>query len=146
MLEQGDDTCVMEATSMASSKGRLEGTRFAVLVFTNLTQDHLDFHGTMESYFLAKRRLFGQADRAVVNVADEWGRRLAEEVPDAITYDAARDPLAAEVRLYGRFNRENAVAAAAAARALGIGEDAIRAGLESVTVVPGRFEDVDEGQ
>src|SRR4051794_195831 len=50
MLEAGDDACVMEATSMASSKGRLEGTRFAVLVFTNLTQDHLDFHGTMENY------------------------------------------------------------------------------------------------
>jgi UDP-N-acetylmuramoyl-L-alanyl-D-glutamate--2,6-diaminopimelate ligase len=51
MLEQGNRACVMEATSMASAKGRLEGTRFAVLVFTNLTQDHLDFHGTMEEYF-----------------------------------------------------------------------------------------------
>jgi UDP-N-acetylmuramoyl-L-alanyl-D-glutamate--2,6-diaminopimelate ligase len=146
MLAAGDDACVMEATSMASSKGRLEGTRFAVLVFTNLTQDHLDFHGTMESYFDAKRRLFAQADRAVVNVADEWGRRLAAELPDAIAFDAAGDSLDADLRLKGRFNRENAAAAAAAARALGIGEDAIRSGLEAVHLVPGRFEIVDEGQ
>jgi UDP-N-acetylmuramoyl-L-alanyl-D-glutamate--2,6-diaminopimelate ligase len=146
MLDAGDDACVMEATSMASSKGRLEGTRFAVLVFTNLTQDHLDFHGTMEDYFAAKRRLFDQADLAVVNVADEWGRRLAGELPDAIAFDAATGPLEATLRLRGRFNRENAAAAAAAARALGIDEDAIRHGLEAVEVVPGRFESVDEGQ
>ena len=71
----------MEATSIAAAQGRLEGTRFAVLVFTNLTQDHLDFHGTMESYFAAKRALFEQAERAVVNVGDEWGRRLAASCP-----------------------------------------------------------------
>src|SRR5919197_3906617 len=146
MLAAGDDACVMEATSMASSKGRLDGTRFAVLVFTNLTQDHLDFHGTMESYFVAKWRLFAQADRAVINVADDWGRRLAGEIPGAITFDAANDPLEAELRLRGRFNRENAAAAAAAARALGLREDAIRRGLEAVELVPGRFELVDEGQ
>jgi UDP-N-acetylmuramoyl-L-alanyl-D-glutamate--2,6-diaminopimelate ligase len=132
MLVAGDDACVMEATSMASSKGRLEGTRFAVLVFTNLTQDHLDFHGTMENYFVAKWRLFGQAERAVINVGDEWGRRLAGEIPGAFTFDAGADRLDAELRLSGRFNRENAVAAAAAARALGNGEDASRRGLEAV--------------
>jgi UDP-N-acetylmuramoyl-L-alanyl-D-glutamate--2,6-diaminopimelate ligase len=146
MLAAGDDVCVMEATSMASSKGRLEGTRFAALVFTNLTQDHLDFHGTMENYFVAKWRLFGQAERAVVNIGDEWGRRLAAEIPGAIPFDAGADPVDAELRLSGRFNRENAVAAAAAARALGIGEGAIRRGLEAVDLVPGRFELVDEGQ
>jgi UDP-N-acetylmuramoyl-L-alanyl-D-glutamate--2,6-diaminopimelate ligase len=146
MLAVGDDSCVMEATSMASSKGRLEGTRFAVLVFTNLTQDHLDFHGTMESYFAAKQRLFAQAQRAVVNVADKWGRRLAAELPGAITFDAAADRLPAEPKLRGRFNRENAAAAAAAARALGVHEEAIRRGLEAVELVPGRFEPVDEGQ
>jgi UDP-N-acetylmuramoyl-L-alanyl-D-glutamate--2,6-diaminopimelate ligase len=137
---------VMEATSMASSKGRLDGTRFAVLVFTNLTQDHLDFHGTMEDYFAAKRRLFAQAERAVVNVADEWGRRLADELPDAITFDASADSVEADLKLKGRFNRENAAAAAAAARALGIPDAAIRRGLEAVELVPGRFELVDEGQ
>ena len=66
MLDAGDRACVMEATSIAQAQGRLDGTRFAVLVFTNLTQDHLDFHGTMEAYFEAKRALFAQAERAVV--------------------------------------------------------------------------------
>jgi UDP-N-acetylmuramoyl-L-alanyl-D-glutamate--2,6-diaminopimelate ligase len=146
MVTAGDDACVMEATSMASSKGRLEGTRFAVLVFTNLTQDHLDFHGTMESYFVAKWRLFAQAERAVINAGDEWGRRLASEIPGAIAFDAVTDRLDAELKLKGGFNRENAAAAAAAARALGIADDAIRRGLEAVDLVPGRFELVDEGQ
>src|SRR5947209_17523609 len=77
MLEAGNDACVIEATSIASSKGRLDGTRFAVLVFTNLSRDHLDFHGTMEDYFEAKRRLFAQARRTGVNVGGEYGRRLA---------------------------------------------------------------------
>src|SRR3989475_9862263 len=86
MLEQGNRVCVMEATSMASTKGRLEGTRFALLVFTNLTQDHLDFHGTMDEYFESKRRLFAQAGHTVVNVGDEYGARLAAELPDAMTF------------------------------------------------------------
>jgi UDP-N-acetylmuramoyl-L-alanyl-D-glutamate--2,6-diaminopimelate ligase len=145
MLEAGDVACVLEATSMASVKRRLDGTRFAVLVFTNLTRDHLDFHGTMEDYFDAKRRLFAQAERAVINVGDQYGRRLAEELPAAITFSPA-DELDAELQLRGGFNRENALAAAAGARALGIGEQAIRAGLRAVTGVPGRFEAVDEGQ
>src|SRR5438034_7141165 len=66
MLAAGDRACVVEATSMASVKGRLDGARFAVLVFTNLTQDHLDFHGTMEDYFESKRRLFAQTQWAVI--------------------------------------------------------------------------------
>jgi UDP-N-acetylmuramoyl-L-alanyl-D-glutamate--2,6-diaminopimelate ligase len=146
MLEQGNRACVMEATSMASAKGRLEGTRFAVLVFTNLTQDHLDFHGTMEEYFESKRRLFAQAARAVVNVGDEYGERLASELPGAITFRPEEGLGGVNLRLPGRFNVENALAAAAAARALGIGEDAIKQGIEAVDRVPGRFDRVDEGQ
>jgi UDP-N-acetylmuramoyl-L-alanyl-D-glutamate--2,6-diaminopimelate ligase len=88
MVDGGDDSCVMEATSIAQVEGRLAGTHFAVLVFTNLTQDHLDYHGTMETYYEAKRALFEQAGAAVVNVGDEYGRRLAAELPDAITFDA----------------------------------------------------------
>src|SRR5580765_5026649 len=88
MLDAGDRSCVMEATSIAQSKVRLEGTRFAVLVFTNLTQDHLDFHGTMDEYFAAKRRLFDQAERAVVNTADAYGRALARELSGAFAFDA----------------------------------------------------------
>jgi UDP-N-acetylmuramoyl-L-alanyl-D-glutamate--2,6-diaminopimelate ligase len=146
MLDQGNRSCVMEATSMASAKGRLEGTRFAVLVFTNLTQDHLDFHGTMEEYFDSKRRLFGQSDRAVVNVGDEYGQRLAAELPDAITFRPGDALGELDLKLPGRFNIENALAAVAAARALGIGEKAIKQGIEAVERVPGRFDRVDEGQ
>jgi UDP-N-acetylmuramoyl-L-alanyl-D-glutamate--2,6-diaminopimelate ligase len=147
MLDAGDRTCVMEATSIAQAQGRLDGTHFAVLVFSNLTQDHLDFHGTMEEYFTAKRLLFDQADRAVVNVGDEYGRRLARELPGAITFDAGSSELdGVDLKLRGRFNIENAIGAALAARELGVEEAAIRVGLESLRVVPGRFEEIDEGQ
>jgi UDP-N-acetylmuramoyl-L-alanyl-D-glutamate--2,6-diaminopimelate ligase len=150
MLDAGDRSCAMEASSHASVLHRLDRVRFAALVFTNLSQDHLDFHGDMESYFEAKRRLFLVEPRplAVVNVGDEYGRRLAQELPEAIVFSAddasALDGV--ELRLQGRFNVENALAALHAARALGIGDDAIRRGLESVRGVPGRFESVDAGQ
>src|SRR5262245_4554711 len=146
MLDQRNRICVMEATSMASVQGRLEGTRFAALVFTNLTQDHLDFHGPMEDYVECKRPLFTQAMRAVVNVGDEFGARLAAEIPDALTFAAGDDLGDVDLKLPGRFNVENALAAAAAARALGVEGDAIKRGLESVERVPGRFDVVDEGQ
>jgi UDP-N-acetylmuramoyl-L-alanyl-D-glutamate--2,6-diaminopimelate ligase len=150
MLDSGDRSCAMEASSHASVLHRLDRVRFRVLVFTNLSQDHLDFHGDMESYFEAKRRLFLAEPRpiAVVNTEDEYGRRLAEELSDAITFSGADagalDGIA--LRLRGRFNVENGLAALFAAQALGIGEDAIRHGLESVRGVPGRFESVDAGQ
>jgi UDP-N-acetylmuramoyl-L-alanyl-D-glutamate--2,6-diaminopimelate ligase len=147
MADAGDCACVMEATSIAQAQGRLDGTRFAVLVFTNLTQDHLDFHGDMERYFEAKRAMFAQADRAVVNLGDEYGRRLAAELSGAIPFDVDSDAIAGiELRLPGRFNRENAIGAAVAARALGVGDEAIRSGIESVSGVPGRFEPIDTGQ
>jgi len=146
MLAAGDQACVMEATSMASVKGRLDGTRFAVLVFTNLTQDHLDFHGTMEAYFESKRALFTQAERAVINVDDEYGARLAAELPGSITFSSLDDLAGIEVKLRGSFNRANALAAATAARALGVADAAIKNGIEAVDRVPGRFEPVEEGQ
>jgi len=145
MVDGGDRSCVMEATSIASSKGRLAEVRFAVLLFTNLTQDHLDFHGTMEEYFAAKRALFDHAEIAVVNVGDGWGRRLAGELPAAVAFDP-EDELPFDLRLRGRFNRANAAGVAAAARALGIDDAAIRSGIEAVGGVPGRFETVDAGQ
>jgi UDP-N-acetylmuramoyl-L-alanyl-D-glutamate--2,6-diaminopimelate ligase len=146
MLDAGNRACVMEATSMASVKGRLDGTRFAVLVFTNLSQDHLDFHGTMDEYFEAKRRLFAQAGAAVVNVEDDYGARLAAEIPDAVAFRPSDGLGDIRLKLQGGFNVENALAAAAAARALGVDEAAIKAGLEAVDRVPGRFDKVDEGQ
>jgi UDP-N-acetylmuramoyl-L-alanyl-D-glutamate--2,6-diaminopimelate ligase len=146
MLDAGNRSCVMEATSMASAKGRLDGTRFVVLVFTNLSQDHLDFHGGMEEYFESKRRLFAQAGRAVINFGDEFGARLAAEIPDAVTFQPDDSLGDVNVKLKGRFNAENALGASAAARALGIAEDAIKRGIEKVDRVPGRFDAVDEGQ
>ena len=150
MLDAGDRSCAMEASSHASVLHRLDRVRFAVLVFTNLSQDHLDFHSDMESYFEAKRQLFLAEPRplAVVNVGDEYGRRLAQELPEAITFSAA-DASALDgidLKLRGRFNVENALGALYAARSLGIDDDAIRRGLESVRGVPGRFESVDVGQ
>jgi UDP-N-acetylmuramoyl-L-alanyl-D-glutamate--2,6-diaminopimelate ligase len=150
MLDAGDRSCAMEASSHASVLHRLDRVRFAVLVFTNLSHDHLDFHGDLESYFEAKRRLFFAEPRplAVVNVGDEHGRRLAQDLPDAVTFGVGDASALAEIdlKLQGRFNVENALAALYAARALGIGDDAIKRGLESVRGVPGRFESVDAGQ
>lgn len=154
MIDAGDRSCAMEATSHGSELRRLDRVRFAVLVFTNLTEDHLDFHGTMEAYFDAKRRIFGQAAKAAVNVGDAYGRRLAEELrADALTFGFAADaevgPDALElldVGLVGRFNAENILGAVAAARLLGIEEEAIAAGVGAVRGVPGRLEPVDEGQ
>jgi UDP-N-acetylmuramoyl-L-alanyl-D-glutamate--2,6-diaminopimelate ligase len=146
MLDAGDRSCAMEATSIASTKGRLEGTRFAVLVFTNLTQDHLDIHGTMDDYFAAKAALFAQADRAVINVGDEWGRALAAQLPQARTFTPLDDLDGIDLKLQGAFNRANALGAVWAARELGVGEDAIRAGVAALAGVPGRFETVDAGQ
>src|SRR6266851_944522 len=154
MLDVGDRSCAIEASSHASQLHRLDRVRFAALVFTNLTQDHLDFHGDMESYFQAKRRLFLEGSPpAAINVGDEYGRRLAAELPDALTFgftgDAQVGPAALEgidVKLCGRFNVENALGALAAGRLLGVDDAAIARGIESVRGVPGRFESVDEGQ
>ena len=151
MLDVGDRSCAMEASSHASELHRLDRTRFRTLVFTNLSQDHLDLHGDMESYFQAKRRLFHAEPRpvAVVNIGDEYGRRLADELSDAITFSYERDAGlldGIDLKLRGRFNVENALGALLSARALGIDDDAIKRGVENVRGVPGRFEAVDEGQ
>jgi UDP-N-acetylmuramoyl-L-alanyl-D-glutamate--2,6-diaminopimelate ligase len=153
MLDAGDRSVAMEASSHASALHRLDRVRFAVLVFTNLSHEHLDFHADMEEYFEAKRRLFREGSPAAVNIGDEYGRRLAAELPDALTFGFADDAqigpaalVGVELKLRGRFNVENALGALAAARLLGIDDDAIARGLESVRGVPGRFEAIDEGQ
>ena len=158
MLDAGDRSCAMEATSHGSALRRLDRVRFAVLVFTNLDRDHLDFHRDMEDYFDAKRRLFlgDDAPPAAVNVGDAYGRRLADELRAhgtplftfGLTDDADVRPGTVDVqsRLRGRFNFENALGAVAAARLLGIDEEAIARGIGSVAGVPGRFQSVDEGQ
>jgi UDP-N-acetylmuramoyl-L-alanyl-D-glutamate--2,6-diaminopimelate ligase len=153
MLDAGDRSVAMEASSHASALHRLDNVRFAALVFTNLSHEHLDFHADMEDYFQAKRRLFLDGAPAAVNVGDAYGRRLATELPDALTFgfadDAAVGPSAldgVDLKLRGRFNAENALGAVAAARLLGIEHAAVVRGLESVRGVPGRFESIEEGQ
>src|SRR2546423_6144157 len=93
MLDAGDRACVMEVSSHALELGRADSIRFACRVFTNLTQDHLDFHPAMEDYFRAKRRLFanGAPGAAVVNVDDPYGRRLADETGEPITFALERE-------------------------------------------------------
>jgi UDP-N-acetylmuramoyl-L-alanyl-D-glutamate--2,6-diaminopimelate ligase len=171
MLDAGDEACAMEVSSHALELRRTDGVHFAARVFTNLTQDHLDFHSDMEQYFLAKRRLFeGAGGPAVLNLDDEHGRRLAADFPDATTYAIDHDAdfratgvefdprgsrftlttpdgaVEITTRLPGLFNVSNALAAAAAASALGTPIDQIAAGLAAADRVPGRFEPVDEGQ
>jgi UDP-N-acetylmuramoyl-L-alanyl-D-glutamate--2,6-diaminopimelate ligase len=92
MLDGGDGACAMEVSSHALELHRADGIHFAAAIFTNLTQDHLDFHASMEDYFQAKRRLF-EADPgiSVVNVGDPYGRRLAREIDGAVTFAVERD-------------------------------------------------------
>jgi len=175
MLDAGDGACVMEVSSHALELARVAGVAFAVGIFTNLTQDHLDFHPTMEDYFLAKRKLFTECrtQTAIINLDDPYGRRLAAdpEIERPLTF-AIDDPAASfrasdlksdlegsnftvhapdgvhELRspLRGRFNVYNVLAALAAARALGVTVDLAIAAIQQAGQVPGRFETVDEGQ
>ena len=173
MADAGDRACAMEVSSHALTLNRVDGIRFAVGAFTNLTQDHLDFHADMDDYFFAKRRLFsGAPERAVVNIDDPYGERLAAEF-EATTFSAGGDERAdlravdltfdasgsrfrcvtgdgADVEvalpLPGRFNVENSLCAIASVMALGLGLEQAAGALADAERVPGRFEPVDEGQ
>ena len=164
MRDSGALVVAMEVSSHALAMHRVDGTHFAVAVFTNLSRDHLDYHETMEAYFETKARLFDPefAAQAIVNVDSPYGRLLldAAKVPTTgFSFDDVRDLeiLAAESRftwrghavtlgIGGRFNVANALAAAGAALAVGITEPDIVAGLSRPLNVPGRFEAVDVGQ
>jgi len=173
MLEAGDRSCVIEASSHAIELHRLDRARFSALAFTNLSQDHLDFHGTIEGYFAAKRRLFLMGDEtpAAINIDDAYGRRLAADLralgqERVLTFGRAPDAdlspdeieLGAEgtrIRLgelelcsplRGAFNAENLLTAAALTRLLGVDDAQIAAGVAALKGVPGRFEAVDRGQ
>jgi UDP-N-acetylmuramoyl-L-alanyl-D-glutamate--2,6-diaminopimelate ligase len=170
MVDGGDRACAMEVSSHALELGRVSGIRFACRVFTNLTQDHLDFHETMDAYFAAKRTLFeGEGGAAIVNADDAHGRLIAADIA-AVTFAVERDadyrardvelgiagarftcetpdgPLALESPLPGLFNVHNVLGAVAVARELGASCERIARALPSFDRVPGRFEPVDEGQ
>jgi UDP-N-acetylmuramoyl-L-alanyl-D-glutamate--2,6-diaminopimelate ligase len=110
MLDAGDEACAMEVSSHALALGRTDGLRFAAAIFTNLSQDHLDFHADMEAYFQAKRELFADGEgRAVVNIGDPYGRRLANELPSALSFAVQgeeADEARAERRRRGRGRPE----------------------------------------
>jgi UDP-N-acetylmuramoyl-L-alanyl-D-glutamate--2,6-diaminopimelate ligase len=173
MLDAGDAACAMEVSSHALELHRVDGVHFAARVFTNLTQDHLDFHPTMEDYFVAKRMLFERpGGPSIVNADDvEYGQRLAREIDGALTfaidheadYRALRvefdtggstfecaapggERVAIRTRLPGLFNVSNALAAIAATHSLGVPLATAAEALAEAERVPGRFEPVDEGQ
>jgi UDP-N-acetylmuramoyl-L-alanyl-D-glutamate--2,6-diaminopimelate ligase len=164
----------MEVSSHALMMDRLAGLRFQVAVWTNLSRDHLDFHGDMDSYFRAKRRLFdeylAEDGRRVLPLDDEWGARLLDEPRNGdVSWGLSRGMVhAREVRadlggtdlelvlgdevvklrlpLIGLHNLSNALAAAAGGLAADVGSEAIRRGLERARPLRGRLEPVTEGR
>jgi UDP-N-acetylmuramoyl-L-alanyl-D-glutamate--2,6-diaminopimelate ligase len=178
MVQSGDRVCVMEVSSHALTLGRADSIEFDCAVFTNLTRDHLDFHETLDAYFESKRRLFVGSSPpvvSVVNLDDEWGRRLAAELSESprtapVSFAVERDAdyrasdvasgaagsrficqagssqLEVELPLPGLFNVYNALAALAAAGSMQMDLHAAARALGNAAGVPGRFEPVDEGQ
>jgi UDP-N-acetylmuramoyl-L-alanyl-D-glutamate--2,6-diaminopimelate ligase len=168
MLAAGVTAVAMEVSSHGLDQRRAGGVHFDCAVFTNLTRDHLDYHGSLEEYFRAKARLFDPAvaSRAAINWDSPEGRRLMREDLPTITFglsggadlraeDVATDlhGLAFRVgdvritsRLRGLFNVSNCLAALAASRSVGIAEDAATRGIAALRGVPGRLEPVEAGQ
>ncbi len=180
MVEAGVETAVLEVSSHALALDRVEGCAFDIVVFTNLSRDHLDFHGDMESYYQTKLRLFQECviphsptrpKRAIINIDDDWGVRLAAETPIPVwtcsirrradiqarrvtlsldgTRFTADTPLGAvDVRtaLVGEHNVSNLLAGIGVGLARGLSLNAIQDGIRSFRTVPGRFERVEAGQ
>lgn len=154
----------MEVSSMALDQFRVDGISYEVGIFTNLTQDHLDYHGSMEHYFQSKAKLFepGRVETAVVNVDDEYGRRLVDRIAVPIepySLSNAKDleftsrgssfswhGKQVELPLFGEFNVYNALAAATAARCAGVSIETIVDSLNNAPQVPGRMELIDRQQ
>jgi UDP-N-acetylmuramoyl-L-alanyl-D-glutamate--2,6-diaminopimelate ligase len=175
MRDAGCRQAAMEVSSHGLDQQRVAGMQFGVAVFTNLTRDHLDYHGTMDAYFQVKARLFSEpAPRAAaINLDDAYGRQLAATVPaptKVVTFGESPDAMirAENVRLHsknthwrlvwpegsleidspliGRYNVSNLLAAFAACYALGRDLSVVGARLKSFAGVPGRMERIDEGQ
>ena len=161
----------MEVSSHGLDQHRIDGTRYAASIFTNLSQDHLDYHGTMEAYFEAKARLFTPelSDAGVVNLDSEHGARLAErafvptvtfaleggQAADVVAHDIDVHPDGLSFRvngtrirsaLRGIYNVSNCLGVVAAARMVGIEDGAIEDGIAALAGVPGRLEPVEAGQ
>ena len=171
MVENDMDGCAMEVSSHALEQGRSDGINFYSATFTNLTQDHLDYHENMEKYFLAKAGLFENAARSIINIDDDYGRKLLKRIAgDIITYsfkqkaDLECKAISADIDssllqfrykdellqfrfpLPGIFNHLNAAAAGATALSFDLSLDDITNGLSQATTVPGRMQAVSMGQ
>lgn len=172
MTEKGISHVTMEVSSHGLDQGRVAGCRFDCAVFTNLTQDHLDYHHTMDAYFTAKKRLFEQVSGfAVINVDDPWGASLRERIsckswgygieqkkeiwPSHLssTIDGVRMEVETPIGqieisspLVGRYNAYNLLAAIGAGISMGLSRETISTGIASLTAIPGRFEKIDMGQ
>lgn len=170
-VDGGAAAVVMEVSSHALVLGRVDGLEYDVALFTNLTRDHLDFHGDLENYFEAKSRLFSRLKkdgRSVVNVDDDYGVRLAGLLEEPLTYGAEgevrilsadlgesgtiatigtpRGTLEIRSSLLGRYNLENTLAVVATAEALGLSHRSIAAGIAACAPITGRMESIDCGQ
>jgi UDP-N-acetylmuramoyl-L-alanyl-D-glutamate--2,6-diaminopimelate ligase len=163
MVDDGRRAVAMEVSSHALAQHRVDGTWFAVAVFTNLSRDHLDYHRSLDEYFAAKARLFAPdfTAHAVVDLDDAWGRRLAARPQVETTGYSLEDATDlkvgversrfrwrgtdVELGLGGRFNVRNALAAATAAAVVGVDAESIARGLSGVHGVPGRFEPIGTG-
>ncbi len=169
LVDQGAEYAISEVSSHGLIQGRVEGCRFRLAIFTNLSHDHLDYHGDMESYFQAKRLLFTAyaPEDAVINLDDQWGQRLwnqcnGRKISYGLTSKAMVRPIDYQIHtsgieavvsirgqqlrimshLIGRHNLYNILAATAAATALGIEPEYIQKGLYDLEIVPGRLERV----
>lgn len=172
MVDAGCRYAVMEVSSHALDQERVVGCHFAVGAFTNLTQDHLDYHGTMAEYAAAKKRLFAISDTAILNVDDPWYRTMSEELscqtvtysavstnaeytahnlrqrPDGVDFELVTTGSIGRVKLKtpGRFSVYNALAAAACALTLGIAFDEVVSALCDAAIIKGRAEVVPTGR
>lgn len=167
LRDRGARAVAMEVSSHALALERVAGIRFAVGVLTNVTRDHLDFHGTLESYTAAKRALFDACERAVFNADDHCGAQWAQQFESArrLTYSlrGKADVVAEDIRLRfdgssfvvdgrrfelpipGRFNVANALAAIATARVLQLNSQGVAEGLAALAAVRGRMERLSSG-
>ncbi|MBP1743715.1 MAG: UDP-N-acetylmuramoyl-L-alanyl-D-glutamate--2,6-diaminopimelate ligase [Firmicutes bacterium] len=170
MADEGVKYCVMEVSSHSLYLDRVYGLEFSQGIFTNLTQDHLDFHETFENYYKAKLMLFQNSLNSVINLDSEYGSRLLGDIQGRVTtYSAEKeaDVAGSSLRLHsrgvefslaykgesrkininipGKYNVENALGSAAACLSEGITLDTVKQGLEKMLCVPGRCEIVNQG-
>ena len=175
MVEHGCENLVMEVSSHAIDQGRIKGAKYEVVAFSNLTQDHLDYHLNMENYFQAKANLFTSeyAKVAVINVDDSYGKKLSQQVKIPVTTVSRKDinadlflakaeinngtyqveiksktgeSLSANFALLGDYNLDNLLLAVAIVNSAGLSLDKIAPTISKLKSVPGRLESISAGQ